>query len=214
MAMRSEKRTVSAEGPSTASGDVPAVVETDYPTNGIGRQLRAVRTKRGFTLAQVAAATKISKSFLSLLEVGKTDVTIGRLMRLVHFYGISVVDLLPDAAADSSEITVVRNGEWTLLDSPSEGIRDYLLTLDTNRVMLPLIGVFEPGGRNVELAEHEGEEFVYILEGRFAVHIAAQEPVILSKGDSMYFRADLPHAYANVSEGESRLLAVITPPHL
>jgi transcriptional regulator with XRE-family HTH domain len=212
MSMKSQKRTVSASAP-TAGGEAAAVMKTRQPTDGIGRQLRAVRADRGFTLAQVAAATEISKSFLSLLEAGKTDVTIGRLMRLVHFYGISVVDLLP-AAADSSDITIVRNGERTLLDSPSEGIHDFLLTPDTKRVMLPLIGVFEPGGKNVEFTEHEGEEFIYILEGSFAVHIAEHEPVVLNTGDSLYFRADLPHAYANVSQGESRLLAVITPPHL
>src|SRR5207247_6122054 len=105
----------------------------------------------------------------------------------VHFYGISVVDLLPPAA-DSSDVTVVRSGERTVLDSPSEGIHDFLLTPDTKRMMLPLIGVFEPGGKNVEFTEHEGDEFIYILEGSFAVHIAKREPVVLTKGDSMYFR--------------------------
>jgi transcriptional regulator with XRE-family HTH domain len=184
----------------------PALEQGEHASGALGAQLRALRRSRGLTLAQLAAGTNISKSFLSLLEAGKSDITVGRLMRLTDFYGISVSDILPEAS-DPEVVAVGRKGESKLLSSPSEGIRDYLLTPDTRRAMLPFIGVFEPGGKNREAAEHEGEEFAYVLEGTFSLQI-------LDEGDSVYFPAHLPHSYANRASRQSRLLCIVTPPHV
>ena len=63
--------------------------------------MRAARLARGFSLGQVAAATDISRSFLSLVENGKSDITIGRLTRLIDHYGISVADLIHGAISQS-----------------------------------------------------------------------------------------------------------------
>lgn len=60
--------------------------------------MRALRRTRGLSLADVGEATRISPSFLSLVEKGKSDITIGRLVRLVEFYGISINDLLPGSS--------------------------------------------------------------------------------------------------------------------
>jgi quercetin dioxygenase-like cupin family protein len=98
--------------------------------------------------------------------------------------------------------------------SPAEGIVDYLLTPDTKRMMLPVLCVFEPGGCNVEPAEHEGEEFAYVLDGRIDVSFDGAQPITLKRGDSVYFRADLPHSYSNPANRSARVLFVITPPHL
>jgi quercetin dioxygenase-like cupin family protein len=79
--------------------------------------------------------------------------------------------------------------------------------------MLPLLVVFEAGGKNLEPAEHEGEEFVYLLEGCLLVRVAGHNPIELTPGDSLYFNADLPHAYENLGGGPARVLIVATPPH-
>ena len=45
----------------------------------IGSQIKCtIRMERGHTLANVAKGTKISKSFLALVEAGKSDITITR----------------------------------------------------------------------------------------------------------------------------------------
>ena len=187
----------------------PAVAETAMPT-GIGGQLRALRASRGLSLAQVAEGTDISKSFLSLVEAGRSDITIGRLMRIVEFFGITVNDLL--SQDPGSQVTVTRAESQRVLSSPSEGIDDVLLIPDAERAMMPFVAVFSPGGSNSEHATHEGEEFGYVMEGEFILDIAGQEPIELRPGDSVYFPGSRPHAYRNASDGESRLLCVVTPP--
>ena len=52
----------------------------------LGGALRALRRERKLSLGDVSSATGISASFLSLVENGKSDITVGRLMRLAGFY--------------------------------------------------------------------------------------------------------------------------------
>ena len=199
------------KGDHVKQSDKAALAEEPMRT-GIGSELRALRASRGLTLAQVAEGTDISKSFLSLVEAGRSDITIGRLMRLVEFFGITVNELLSQDAA--GQVTVTRAQSRRVLSSPSEGIDDLLLIPDAQRAMMPFIAVFRPGGSNSEHATHEGEEFGYVIDGEFILDIEGQEPIVLHPGDSVYFPASRPHAYRNASDGESRLLCVVTPPHM
>jgi quercetin dioxygenase-like cupin family protein len=174
----------------------------------LGARLRALRRERGYTLAQVARATSISKSFLALVESGKSDITITKLMRLTQFYGVNIADALPDASG--GDVTVVRKGEEQHVTSPAEGIDVWLLSRHAGRALSPVIAVFEPGGES-DISSHEGEEFLHVLDGRFELRLGADESIVLEDGDSAHFKADLPHTYRNVGDTEGRLLSIVTP---
>ena len=192
---------------------VPGATEPGNAHPGLGAALRRLRRARRLSLSQVAEATLISASFLSLVENGKSDITIGRLVRLVDFYGVSIVDLLP--SADPADSEIVRASEARKLRSPAEGIDIYLLTPDTRRSMMPMLLVFEPGAALAEYGRHEGEEFVQVLEGRLELDIAGSEPRLLAQGDSAYYPADRPHLFRNADARKPlRVLCVDTPPNL
>ena len=125
---------------------------------GFGSALRAARTAKSLSLSDVAAATSISPSFLSLVENGKSDITIGRLVRLVTFYGIHLGDLVPVEPA--AEPDLVRKSEQRTLPSPAEGIQFRLLAPSVQGVMMPMIVEFEPSAHLAEFGRHAGEEFL------------------------------------------------------
>lgn len=177
----------------------------------LGPALRAARQSKGFSLAKVAAETGISRSLLSLIETGRSDVTVGRLSRLAALYGIRVSDLLPEGPHDDP--VVVRRKERQLVHSSDEGLDVHLLVPDTNRKMLPVVGVFEPGGKVGEFMSYEGEEFVLVLEGRLCIEFEGLDPIVLSRGDAVYFRANRPHRWSNVGKGITRSVSVSTPPN-
>jgi transcriptional regulator with XRE-family HTH domain len=176
----------------------------------LGSSLRDLRRRRGATLVEVADATGISRSFLSLVENGRSDITIGRLLRLVSFYGAQIADLLPQA--DPHDPIVVRRGEQREVESPAEGIRIFMLAPDEERAMSPSLGVIEPTGASAEKASHDGEEFLHVIEGAIALDFGEDEPIRLEAGDSAYFRAERPHSYRNAGRVVARFLSVATPP--
>jgi transcriptional regulator with XRE-family HTH domain len=176
----------------------------------LGERLRAARVAGGWSLVDVAGATGMSASFLSQVENGKSDITFTRVVRLVNFYGINLHDLVPDGAPPDE--IVVRATEQRLIRAATD-IEIYLLNRETDRLMLPQLVVFAPGGQTLEYARHAGEEFATVISGSVEIDFAdAREPVRLTTGDSAYFDARLPHIYRNLGPDEARLIAVCTPP--
>ena len=60
----------------------------------IGKRIRAARTAKGLTLADVSQQARISKSFLSEVETGKRNIAAVRLVRIAEACGVSVAKLL------------------------------------------------------------------------------------------------------------------------
>lgn len=177
----------------------------------MGAAIRAAREQKGLSLSQVAQATGISKSALSLIENDRSDVPLGRLVRLADFYGVRLNELLPETGVRHP--LVVRRLERPRLYSRAEGLDVYLLTTDRSRAMLPVVGVFAPGGATAEFASHEGEEFLLVIEGRLLLELEGSEPIVLERGDSAYYESDRPHRWSNAGRGIVRVVSVACPPH-
>lgn len=182
------------------------------PPPGLGVTLRAIRQAQGWSLSQVSEAIGLSTSFLSLVEQGKSDITLNRLMSLVKFYKVGLADLVPEQA--EVDDVVVRRQQRKRVSLSAEGFEITLLAPDTKRIMMPLLTTFAPGGQTANHALHDGEEFVLVLSGRMLLDLGGAEPIVLEKGDSAYFDASRSHQYTNLAEGPTRVFAVITPPTL
>ena len=178
----------------------------------LGSRLRRLRAKRALSLVEVAEATGISASFLSMVENGQSDITVSRLMRLVHWYGVSIADLLQQPIR--SLVRVVRGRDQRSFELKNEQIRIFMLTPDGQHAMMPVINVYGPGGGMAEATQHEGEEFIHVQRGAVELTIGEEDPIVLEAGDSAYYRADVPHLFRNAGEGEARFLGVTTPPNL
>jgi XRE family transcriptional regulator, regulator of sulfur utilization len=194
-----------AEEPHTRASTLPV----------LSAKLRGLRQGGGLSLSEVADATGISASFLSLVENGKSDITIGRLTRLVEFYRVSITDLLPPHPA--ADAHVVRRGEGHRLHSVAEDIDIELLTPDTHRAMMPLLLEFKPGAERAEYGSHASgtEEFVHVISGVLILELAGSEPRRLRSGDSAYYPGDHPHLFRNGSRTRPlRVLCINDPPVL
>ncbi len=197
------------------SNDDAGTPAPSSPTSpaAVGSRLREIRQGRGMSLTDVAEGTAISPSFLSLVENGRSDITIGRLTRLVEFFQITIGDLLP--SPEAAEPDIVRAAERRLIHSPAEGIDVYMLGIDSRRSMMPMLLVFEPGAKLAEYGRHPGEEFLLVLSGRLQLTLMRSEPRILNTGDSAYYPGDRMHLFANASEDDVlELICVDSPPNL
>jgi transcriptional regulator with XRE-family HTH domain len=193
--------------PRAAGGDTKPNLPASQPQ--LGERLRSIRHSRRRSLGEVADATGISPSFLSLVETGRSDITISRLMRLVQYYGTNVIELLGQAPSNP---TIVRQDEQRHLASRGEGIEICLLAPDTSRTMLPLLVSYEGGGKMAEADHGEGEGFMHVLDGSIWLLMDGEEPIVLSAGDSAYF---LPHQlrrYENRGKKTARIFVCLIPP--
>lgn len=145
-----------------------------------------------------------------MFETGKSDITVGRLVRLVQFFGVSITDLIPDP--EPQQTVVVRREGRRHLESRSEGAVLELLTHHTRHKMLPVLVALEPGGRIADEVDPERSEFfLFMLEGEIEVVDGKNELVRLRAGDAAYFLTDRPRTFRNTGRQHAQWLGVQTP---
>jgi transcriptional regulator with XRE-family HTH domain len=193
----------------TLAGGSPAA-SVLQPT--LGARLRSLRQETRASLADVASATDMSPSFLSLVESGKSDITISRLLRLARFFDISVSDLVDGAGSDSARM-VVRKDEQRALHSEEEGLDVFLLCPDSNRRM-SILSVRIAPGKSSDQYSHEGEEFVHVVRGTVVLELEGFDELVLSAGDSVYFDAKIVHQYKNPYKRVAEMFSAMSPPTL
>jgi uncharacterized cupin superfamily protein len=59
---------------------------------------------------------------------------------------------------------------------------------------------------------HEGEEFLYILEGELELHTECYAPLVLKARESVYFDSRMGHAYIARGTEPCRALSMCTVP--
>ena len=56
--------------------------------------------------------------------------------------------------------------------------------------------------------KHEGEEFIYVMEGDLGFTLGSREQV-LKPGESIHFNSDIPHKLRSLSAQPTRCLVVL-----
>jgi len=180
-----------------------------------GAVLRAVRTRRDWTLAEVSRRTGFPVSTLSKMENDRVSLTYDKLTRLSAGLGVDI-SLFFSGVVDASEPTstpgrrsITRAGEGRSIESKTYS-HVYPAADLLSKKMIPI--VVELRAKTLEdfgdLVRHTGEEFIFVLEGSVEVHTSLYAPVTLSAGDSVYLDSSMGHAYVAVGEGSCRVLAM------
>ena len=179
------------------SSSVEAVVQA------VGPRLRALRQQRDTTLTQLSETTGISVSTLSRLESGQRRATLELLLPLTRALQVPLDELLDEPAPADPRVQprpVQRNGMTMLpLTRRPGGLQAYKL-------------IIPPGwpGPSFELKTHEGYEWIYVLNGRFVLHLGANE-LVLSPGEVVEFDTHVPHALTNPGPQPVELIGLFGP---
>jgi transcriptional regulator with XRE-family HTH domain len=146
---------------------------------------------------------------LSLVEQGRSDITIGRLLRLAEFYDLELSDLLNDGVdAEIKPVHVLRADPDRMIHSDVEGVDLFDLTGGTRWTLLPGLAVHQPSS-NIEISHADDHETIlFVLEGTFELEIAGCKPVRLRRGEGVIHRNIASYRVRNVSRGIGRMLGI------
>ena len=73
-----------------------------------------------------------------------------------------------------------------------------------------VIDIFPASEEEVKLSSHEGEEFIYVLEGKVEIQYG-KDTYELEVGDSLYYDSIVAH-HVHSHEGKAKILAVVYTP--
>lgn len=86
-----------------------------------------------------------------------------------------------------------------------------LASSKAGRNMEPFLINIQTENGNETCSTHEGEEFLFVLEGSIKVRYGA-ETYILNKGDSIYYDSIVDHLVTSIDDNGAKILAVVYSP--
>ena len=183
----------------------------------LGALLRGVRNREGWTLKQMSEKSGIPVSTLSKVEHDRLTLTYDKLYQVSQRLGMRMSELFAESAEEAPATVTARRSlgdmkQAVLVETPHYDY--YYLCTDLRRKrMIPVIGKIRAKSSKEfgDLLHHEGEEFIYVLDGRVTVNTEYYDSVTLEPGQAIYIDSSMGHGYL-AAEGceEATILAVMS----
>ena len=184
----------------------------DY-NGSIGARIKELRNEKKMTLKQLSELSGLSAGFLSQLERGISTIAIDSLATLAKILGVSLSSFF-DAKEDMTSDPVVHSFDQNF-SQVNPQIIQYILTHHPSAShILPRIFTLLPMANaeldRLEAYRHEGEEFIYVLEGVVTVMLD-QNQYTLYPGDSIMVDSTIPHNWINYTNQIAKILTINHP---
>jgi transcriptional regulator with XRE-family HTH domain len=190
-------------------------IHLDVKALKLGSKIRELRLKKNYTLQDVAAKTGLSKPFLSQIENDHVGPPVATLLKLARAFNVSLAHFFQDEVG-SDQISITRHNERIRVEKRPHHrkgevnyVYETLETKKTNKQMEPFLVEFPVQDiSEMVFMNHDGEEFLHVLEGTLEFRSVSRVEV-LESGDSIYFESDLSHSFRCLGEKAARAIVVV-----
>lgn len=188
----------------------------------IGSRIRQLRRGRRWTLKKLSEASQIPLSTLSKVETGAISLNIEKLLKVCSALEVDVMQLVAPADGPAANLlpsvapvvtgrrSVTRKGQARRVET-DKTVYEHHATDFLNRKLMPAV-LEVKAGHTPELVRHQGEEFIYVLEGTIEFLSEFYEPTVLKAGESIYIDSSMAHNVRALGNKPARVLNIMTSP--
>ena len=193
--------------------ELTGTIKQDIPSDidEVGKRIKILREKKGITINEVSQLTGFDKETLQDIENGVMQPPLGTIMKLSKALDSAVGQLVSGTGSRVYSITKKNERKKISKSTSKKGRQDIYSYMGLapevqGRHMEPVIVQLKQNPVK-DVSVHDGEEFVYVLEGVVELFIG-DEVHILESGDSAYYLSTTPHLIMAKKE-KAIILAVL-----
>lgn len=176
----------------------------------IGNLIKTRRSNMGLSIRELSAKSGVAAGTISQIETGKTS------PNLVSIYSLCETLNFPISALfledNSDRIKLVRKDERVSFirnTSNTEAIVESLITKGDTKMWGGVVNM-PPHTDSGDFYYHDGEEFVFVLDGQITFMLEGAPDYELETGDTLYYPNEIGHRWKNKSESPATFLIVST----
>ena len=173
-----------------------------------GARLERLRESRSWTREQIAEKTGQTPEFIEQVETDMMTPSVAFLLRLAKAFDVDPGTFLKDDEKAQLQdqrakafIKRTKNYFYQTLTPEAENqhLRGFLITIEPNQAHKPVD------------YRHEGEEFVYVMEGNLELTLDTRVHR-LKPGESKHFNSEIPHKLKSLGNEITRCLVMLYTP--
>lgn len=179
----------------------------------VGERVRAVREKKGLSLEDISRRTDIDRDTLAAIEENRIVPPLGSVIKLAKALEMKMGFFI--SGEEKKPYTIVRGHDRRVVsryDSEKGKYYGYeyqsLAPHKKDRHMEPFLVTLEPSETEEERSTHDGQEFIFVLQGEMEVRLG-DEIHVLKPGDAIYYDSTVPHLVKCRGGESTKILAVL-----
>jgi transcriptional regulator with XRE-family HTH domain len=171
-------------------------------------RMKKLRTKKGLSLKQLANETGYSSQYLEKIEKGEVIPPVSAIIQIAKALSVESGAFL---SAEQQRASEERRRKSFLVRTEAYAYQTLTPGAETKHLKAFLVTV-DPGKEHKGVDyHHEGEEFIYVLDGKVEVMVG-EERNVLKTGQSLHFNSAISHKLRNLSEKRAKFIAVLYTP--
>jgi transcriptional regulator with XRE-family HTH domain len=186
--------------------------------NAIGAKIKELRDIKEMSLEELSKESDVNIDLIEKIEEGDAVPSLTPLTKIAKALGVRLGTFLDDIPQTGPILTKNGQSKEVVYFSGEEGktsssaLEFYSLGAGKNdRHMEPFIIDVHTENGDFQLSSHEGEEFIYVLEGSIELKYG-QDIYTLEEKDSIYYDSIVPHHLHSKDGLKSKILAVLYTP--
>lgn len=195
ISLRSLADAMDTNGPSVQGGD-------------FGSRLIRMRRSHGLTREVLAESVGRTPEFIKEVENNHTTASVGLLLKLAEVFDIDAGTFLNEEeqtklAGERAQAYTRRTANYYYQSltpgAENEHLRVFMITIESRQKHKPVD------------YRHEGEEFVYVLEGKLELTLDGKNHTLMP-GESKKYNSQIPHQLKSLSDEKTRCLVTLYTP--
>lgn len=187
----------------------------------IGAKIKNIRESKQLSIEEVAERSGLGIEQIERIEGNLDFPSLAPLIKIARVLGVRLGTFLDDQAELGPVVCRKKDSEADgigFTNNATQGHKhmDYhSLSQDkSGRHMEPFLIEIAPSeeGEDFILSTHEGEEFIYVLNGVVEINYG-KNTYILEEGDSIYYDSIVAHHVHAVADNKARILGVVYTPY-
>jgi transcriptional regulator with XRE-family HTH domain len=172
----------------------------------VGEMIRSLRVQQGKSIREVATAAGVSPAFLSAVERGDTDISVGRLARVANVFGHDLGSLLGYSARRSQPRII---GPADRVSMPRGKGIDFTAIPIPGTTLEMMIAAVAPHTQFEDVVTHAGTDILFVAEGELVLVVDGID-YPLQEGDCAVWPSSHAHTVRNDSDRPARAVGMAT----
>ena len=188
--------------------------------SSVGSKIKTIRESKNLSIEEISESSGLSIEQITSIEEGQNLPSLGPLIKIARALGVRLGTFMDDNDSLGPVVCRAADRERANSISFSNGATDArkhmeyhpLAQQKAGRHMEPFIIDINPEENQAyKLSAHEGEEFIYVMQGEVEVEYG-KEKYSLKEGDSIYYDSIVKHHLHGAPGKSAKILALIYIP--
>ena len=186
--------------------------------NVVGKKISTMCADKNISVENLSERSGLTVEQINLIINSETIPSLAPLIKIARALGVRLGTFLDDSSTlgpvvyrkSDDKDTVTFSSQMSSSNSHLNFLS--LASSKSGRAMEPFFIDVEPDTKQTPLlSSHEGEEFIYVLEGAVKINYGNEE-YVLNTGESIYYDSIVEHLVTSYNGQSAKLLAVVYTP--